>query len=119
MKLDIVLAGIVLAAASSFAITVHAAEPTEASLMSQVKVSKAAAQKIALAKVPSGTVKSAELEQEKGALVWSFDISTPKSRNIHEILVNARTGAIVDAAIETPKAQAKEAAADKLEATKH
>ncbi|HVR82115.1 MAG TPA: PepSY domain-containing protein [Luteimonas sp.] len=94
---------------------VHAGEPSQASLMAQTKITQAAAEKIALAKVPSGMVKSAELEQEHGALVWSFDIATPKSSNIHEILVNAKTGKIVHTEIETPKAQAKETAADKLE----
>ena len=97
----------------------QAAEASPASLMSQAKITKAAAGKIALAKVPSGTVKDAELEQEHGALVWSFDIATPKSHDIHEILVNAKTGAIVHAEIETPQAQARETAADKLEKTRH
>ena len=91
----------------------QAAEPSQASLMAQTKITQDAAQKIALAKVPSGTVKSAELEQEHGALVWSFDIATPGSADIHEILVNAKTGKIVYTEIETPKAQAKENAADK------
>ena len=97
----------------------HAAEPSQAELMAQTKITQAAAEKIALAKVPSGTVKSAELEQEHGALVWSFDIATPKSANIHEILVNAKTGKIVYTEIETPRAQAKENAADQMEAKKH
>jgi len=96
----------------------HAAEPSQASLMAQATITQAAAEKTALAKVPMGTVKSAELENEHGALVWSFDIATPKSANIHEILVNAKTGKIVYTEIETPKAQAKENAKDKAEMKK-
>ena len=95
----------------------QAAEPSEASLMSQVKVSKVDAEKIALRQVKSGVVKSAELEQEHGALVWSFDIAKPNTANIHEVLVNAKTGAIVYTEVETPRAQAKEEAADKAEKT--
>lgn len=97
----------------------QAAEPSQASLMAQTKITQEAAQKIALAKVPSGTVKSGELEQEHGALVWSFDIATPNSADIHEILVNAKTGKIVYTEIETPKAQVKENAADQMETKKH
>ena len=110
-SLCIAVAAMTLAAAGSS----MAAEPSQASLMSQVKVSKAAAEQVALAKVPSGTVKSSELEREHGALVWSFDIATPASRDIHEILVDAKTGKIAYTELESPKAQAKEAAADKAE----
>ena len=93
----------------------QAAEPSEASLIGQVKISKTDAEKIALRQVKSGIVKSAELEQEHGALVWSFDIAKPKTANISEVLVNAKTGAIVHVGVETPSAQAKEEAADKAE----
>lgn len=109
-----------LAAASVFAIagmaTSHAAEASQTTLLKQAKVSKEAAAKTALAKVPGGTIKSTELENEHGALVWSFDITMPKSRNIHEVLVNAMTGAIAHTEIENPKAQAKELAQDRKEA---
>ncbi len=106
----------VLALACS--IPAHAAEPSQASLLKQAKVSKDAAAKTALAKVPGGTIKSSELENEHGALVWSFDIAVPKSRNIHEVLVNAVTGAIAHSGIETPKDQANEIRQDKMEAKK-
>ena len=111
-----------LAAASIFAIAcsapVHAAEPSQASLMKQAKVTKAAATKTAMAKVPGGTIKDSELEKENGALVWSFDITLPKDRNVHEIQVNAMTGAVVSSVIETPKAQAREVVQDRKEARK-
>ncbi len=96
----------------------HAAEPTQAALMAQATITRAAAKKTPLAKVPTGTVKSAELENERGALVWSFDIATPKSRNITKIQVSAKTGQIVRTEIETPRAQAKENAMDKAEMKK-
>ncbi len=69
----------------------------------------------ALAKVPGGTVQSAELENEHGKLVWSFDISMPHSKNITEVQVDAKTGKIAAVEIETPRDQAKEKAADKKE----
>ena len=111
-----------LAAASILAIacsnTAHAAEPSQASLLKQAKVSEETASKTALAAVPGGTIKSSELENEHGALIWSFDIAIPKSRNIHEIQVNAVTGAIANRAIETPRDQAKESRQDRKEAAK-
>ena len=108
--------GSVLALACS--VPAHAAEPSQATLLKQAKVSKEAAAKTALAKVPGGTIKSSELENEHGALVWSFDIAVPKSRNIHEIQINAVTGAIANSAIETPKDQAKELHEDRKAALK-
>ena len=118
MKFPIAFAA-ALVAALSLAGHAQAVEPSQASLMSQASIGRSAAEKIALAKVASGTVRDAELEKERGAMVWSFDIATPKSRDIHEILVNAETGAIVYTELESPKAQAKEAEADKREHTKH
>jgi uncharacterized membrane protein YkoI len=82
---------------------------SQAQLEAQAKVSRADAEKIALAKVPNGTVKEAELEKEKGRLVWSFDLTTPGTADITEILVDAKTGEIVATETETPAAQAKEA----------
>jgi uncharacterized membrane protein YkoI len=93
--------------------TATAAEESRAALMAQAKVTEAGAQKTALARVPGGSVKSSELEKERGKLIWSFDISTPKSRNITEVQVDAKTGKIVSTQTETPADQAKEAARDR------
>ena len=119
MKLfsNLTFAAVVVASVATMGVS-RAAEPSQASLMAKARITRSAAEKIALAKVPSGTVKSAELENERGALVWSFDIATPKSADIHEVLVNARNGKIVHTEIESPKAQAKENAADKAEKSK-
>ncbi len=68
---------------------------SQAKLESQAKISKADAQQIALAKVPGGTVKESELEKEKGKLVWSFDFTTPGTKEITEVLVDAMTGEVV------------------------
>ncbi len=81
---------------------------SQAKLESQAKVSKAEATRIALGKVPNGTVKEGELEKEKGKLIWSFDIATPGSANITEVAVDAITGAVVAVDVETPADQAKE-----------
>lgn len=87
-------------------------EESQASLKSKATVTEAQASKVALAKVPHGKIKTSELENENGKLVWSFDISMPGTKNITEVLVDAKKGAVVSTAIETPQQQAKEAAED-------
>ena len=67
----------------------------------------------ALARVPHAVVQGSELERERGKLVWSYDLTTPKSKNITEVQVDAITGKVVGVNVETPKDQAKEAAADR------
>jgi len=83
-------------------------EAREGNLAAEARVSRADAQRIALEKVPGGTVKEGEIERENGRLVWSFDIATPDSKDITEVLVDALTGAGVSVAKEPPAEQAKE-----------
>jgi hypothetical protein len=109
------LLAIAIATAGFASLAVAATPSGHASLASQARLTRPAAERIALAKVPSGVVESAELEQEHGTLVWSFDIATPGSKDIHEVLVDAKSGAIVASEIETPHAQAQERAADRRE----
>ncbi|MEY2438831.1 MAG: hypothetical protein QOI34_216 [Verrucomicrobiota bacterium] len=96
-----------------FAGAIFAAQPSEADLTKQAKITKTEAERIALAHVSHGVVKSAEIEKEKGHLVWSFDIARPGADDITEILVDAKTGKIISTQTESPREQAKEAAADK------
>src|SRR5215467_9399025 len=84
----------------------------QAKLEAEAKLSRADAEKIALSKVPGGTIKEGELEKEKGKLIWSFDIATPGTPNITEVAVDALTGAIVSVDKETPKDEAKEKKAE-------
>ncbi|UHQ20203.1 PepSY domain-containing protein [Lysobacter sp. KIS68-7] len=87
-----------------------------AAIASAQTITRAQAQETALARVPHGVVRSAELETEHGQRVWSFDIATPASKDIHEIQVDAKTGKVVRTEIETPEAQTREREADKHEA---
>jgi len=83
-------------------------EGKEAKLETQAKITKAQAEKIALDKVPGGTIKEGEIEKEKGKLLWSFDIATPGTKDITEVRVDAMTGAIIDISKETATEQEKE-----------
>ena len=86
---------------------------SEASLMSQAKISKETAQATAMAKVPNGTIKEGELEKENGKLQWSFDMATPDSKDITEVNVDAITGEVISAAKESASDEAKEASGEK------
>ena len=86
----------------AFAATTTTAKP---------KITMAEARATALKKAP-GTVKSEELENEHGKLIYSFDIATSKS-GVTEVNVDAMNGKIV--AVQHENA-AKEAAEKKQEA---
>ena len=71
-------------------------------LQAQAKVTRADAEKTALAKVPGGSIKEGGLEKENGKLIWSFDIATPGTKDITEVQVDAVTGEVVSVAKEAP-----------------
>ncbi len=81
---------------------------SQADLQKQAKVTKAQATTTALERVPNGKVKEAELENEHGKLVWSFDIATPGSKDITEVQVDAMDGGVVSEEKESPKAEKAE-----------
>lgn len=81
---------------------------SQANLQAQAKISKADAERIALAQAPNGSIKESELEREKGKLIWSFDIATPGSKDITEVNVDAVSGQVIGVEKESPKTEAKE-----------
>jgi uncharacterized membrane protein YkoI len=75
----------------------------------KTKLSMGVAKKIALSK-ESGTIKSQELEQEKGRWIYSFDIK--HEQQVHEVNVDANTGEVVEDSVESPADEAKEKASE-------
>ena len=110
--------GAAVLVASLTSVSLFAAGKTDAQLEAQAKISKTQAEQIAKAKVPHAKIQSEEIENEHNALVWSFDMVKTGSKNVTEVLVNAKTGKIVDISTETPADQAKEHAADKANGQK-
>jgi len=82
------------------------------------KITMEEARATALARVPGGKVRSAELEHEHGRLVYSFDISVPGHAGIEEVQVDANRGTIVSHVHETPSMERKEAQQEKAKAKK-
>lgn len=114
MKSKLVRLTICLALITVFSVSAAvAADKSDAVLRAQARISQKEAAKIVLAKVPDGKIQSSEIENEGGKLIWSFDISMPKTASITEVQVDAMTGEIVSNKVETPQDQANEATADK------
>lgn len=88
---------------------------SNAALKAKAKLTEAQARKIAMARVPKGTIKEGELEMENGKLQWSFDMTTPDSKKVTEVNIDAITGKIIAVAQESAEDEAKEAEAEKKE----
>lgn len=86
-------------------------------LLKKAKITAEAAITSAQAKLPKATLTSAEIEQEGGKLVYSFDFETAGKTGIDEVNVDAITGKVLAVEHETPKREAAEAAKDKAKAT--
>lgn len=82
---------------------------TQAALQKEAKISEETARATALKEVPTGTVKSSELEREHGKLIYSYDITVPGKTGIDEVNVNAIDGSVIAKQHETPKSEKKEA----------
>ena len=82
---------------------------TQAALQKEAKISEETARATALKEVPNGTVKSSELERERGKLIYSVDVTVPGKTGIQEVNVNAIDGSIVAKEHESAKSEKKEA----------
>ncbi len=119
MKLNTLTSILAIAAfAAAGATSAHAKSKDESKLAAKAKITKEQAEKTALDKVPNGKIKEAELEEEKGRLIWSFDMATPGTKDTTEVNVDAVTGALVSVEVETAKDEAKEAKDEKKKAAK-
>ena len=65
------------------------------------KVTMAQAREAALKAVPGATVKSEELEKEKGKWIYSFDLQSGK--DIREVWIDPETGKVLANEVETAK----------------
>ena len=82
-------------------------------LAARARVTTEAAQSTALSRVPGGTVRSGELEEEDGRLVYSFDIVVEGQRGVQEVVVDAVSGQVVSEEHETEAQEAAEASEER------
>ena len=79
-----------------------------AKLRAQAKITGDSAKHVALAQVPNGKIRSGELENEKGKLIYAFDIKVAGKSGVEEVDVDANTGAVVAHEHESAKKEAAE-----------
>lgn len=84
-------------------------------LLAKAHVMADAARKTALDAVKGGAIKEEEIEEERGRLVYSFDIKVPGKRGVEEVQVDAQTGAVVSHEHESPADESAEAAKERKE----
>jgi Peptidase propeptide and YPEB domain len=81
-------------------------------LLAKAKITPAAATASAKARFPRANLVAAEIEQEHGKLIYSFDFKTEGKSGSDEVAVDALTGKVLAVEHESPKDEAKEKATD-------
>jgi DNA-directed RNA polymerase alpha subunit len=108
-KVSVVLLSVAMSAPVLAAQSVKVAE-SKPGLLKQAKITADSAIAVAKATLPKATISSAEIEQENGKLIYSFDMKTAGKSGIDEVNVDALTGKLVG------KPQHESAADEKKEA---
>ncbi|MEO8200866.1 MAG: PepSY domain-containing protein [Gemmatimonadota bacterium] len=67
----------------------------ERGLLAQATIRPDSARHLAMNKVPGGKVVEAVIEREDGRIVYSFELKVAGKSGVEEVLVDARTGAVV------------------------
>lgn len=74
-------------------------------LEAKAKISREEAAKIALSRVPDGTISQETITEELGRLVWAFNITTPRGNT--RLVVDATTGTVVAVDVDHPASTTK------------
>lgn len=64
-------------------------------LLAQATIRPEAAFQAARARVPGGQLREAEIEMERGRLVYEFEFTVQGQRGTREVSVDARTGEVI------------------------
>lgn len=70
-------------------------EVEDSTLLVRAKVTDEAARAAALARVPGGRIVAAELEEEDGSFIFSYDVKVEGKKGIDEVWVDAVTGQVI------------------------
>lgn len=97
-----------------------AVKVTEAApgLLKRAKIASDAAIASAQAKVPTGKLDTAEIEEEDGKLIYSLVFKIAGKTGVEEVAVDAMNGKVLGVEHETPEDIAKEKKADSVAAGK-
>lgn len=86
---------------------------SEQAMRREAKVNRMHAERIALAAARGGKIKEVELERENGKLVWSCDVAKSNTKDITEVVVDAKIGKVLSVKVETEADEKREAAEEK------
>src|SRR5258705_13547823 len=103
------VAAVMLASVSAYAQTTYKKDVPTA-LAKEAKVDEATAAAAARARVPNGTIRSVELEREKGRLIYSYDFVVDGRKGVEEVNVDAASGKVVATEHESAATERTEAA---------
>jgi hypothetical protein len=81
--------------ASAGTIAPVALREEKSGLLARARVTEAEARALALARVPAGRVVDAELEEEDGRLVYSYDLELDGQPGIMDVEIDAMTGEVL------------------------
>ena len=84
-------------------------------LLKKANITADSAITIARATIPGGTITGAEIEEEDGTFIYSFDIKVAGKKGVEEIHVDAMTGKVLKREHEDPAGEKAEAAKEKAE----
>ncbi|MGI8468281.1 MAG: PepSY domain-containing protein [Pyrinomonadaceae bacterium] len=114
--LSIFFAAGLFAVASTSVSAQEQGEKPDPNLARQAKITMAQARATAQ-KRASGKIEGAELEKENGKLLYSFDIRNSKG-TVTEVQVDAKTGKLLSAKVESKKDEMKEKQQDEKQEKK-
>ncbi len=103
------IAAVMLVSVCAYAQTTYKKDVPTA-LAKQANVDEATAAAAARARVPNGTIRSVELEREKGRLIYSYDFTVAGQKGVEEVNVDAATGKVIAAAHESAATERAETA---------
>ncbi len=90
--------------------TQAAAPPVKESkpgLLRRAAVASDPTTRTAMQPVPNDEIEEAEIEQETGRLVYSYDVKLPGKPDVDEMLVDSQTGAVVSHTHESAAAESR------------
>ena len=71
-------------------------------LEAKAKISRVEAEKIALSRLPGGTISQESITEELGRLVWAFNVTMPGTAGNTRLVVDATTGTVVAVDVDHP-----------------
>ena len=105
------IAALMLATISAYAQTTYKKDVPTA-LAKEARIDEATAAAAARARMPNGTIRSVELEREKGRLIYSYDFIVAGKKGVEEVNIDAVTGKVIGTEHESAATERAEAAHD-------